>query len=350
MIDDYLNSNMELLTEKLHILDTERKELQNNLDENKQFIQMLDKDTYISLQAFSPREVNSKNQVKIKQLEQEQKDLKEKINLKQKEIDEIEQRIEELAQVISSYKREKEERTHRSQSTFSEREDLCEKELSMSLRILEAQENERKRIAMELHDDSVQQLTSIVHKADLCTKLIQLDPVRCKMEIMTMSNSIRNIIEDMRKMIYDLRPMTFDDIGFDVTVERALDKMRRETTADISFQCDKDINKTDKVILITLLRIIMEACNNAIKYANSDHIEISLYEQNNLIRLQVYDDGLGFDIEEVYNKKNNDNTGFGLKIMKERVALLAGTIEIQSKINSGTKINVSVPTCKEEEI
>ena len=105
---------------------------------------------------------------------------------------------------------------------------------SNHLSILEIQENERQRISRELHDSTVQNLTSIVHKTELCNKLLDIDPIRCRLELTMMSRTLRDIIDDTRKLIYNLRPMSFDDIGLDVTIERAIDKIKNDDDAYVA--------------------------------------------------------------------------------------------------------------------
>ena len=110
------------------------------------------------------------------------------------------------------------------QSAANERifeKSIQEKEI-LKLKLLETQELERQRIARELHDSSVQCLTGLVHKTELCTKLLELDPPRCRLEMLSMTKSLRSIIEEMRQMIYDLHPMSMDDIGFDDVIEREI--------------------------------------------------------------------------------------------------------------------------------
>ena len=94
-----------------------------------------------------------------------------------------------------------------------------------TIRPLETQENERQRISRELHDSTVQNLTAMVHMTELCSKLVDMDPIRCKLELNKMIKNLGEIIDDTRKMIYNLRPMSFDDIGLDITIERTLDKL-----------------------------------------------------------------------------------------------------------------------------
>jgi two-component system sensor histidine kinase DegS len=211
------------------------------------------------------------------------------------------------------------------------------------LTLLETQENERQRISRELHDSTVQNLTSLVHKAELCSKLVEMDPIRCKLELNMMSRTLREIINETRDMIYNLRPMSFDDIGLDVTIKRALEKLETSESKKISFTVEGESCQIKPVIGITLLRIIQEACNNSIKYANASLIQVLLRYETDQIYVSIEDDGCGFDTENNDIKSRKDNSGFGLSMMRERVYLLSGNINIDSKINHGTKIVVNVP-------
>ena len=211
------------------------------------------------------------------------------------------------------------------------------------LKLLETQENERQRISRELHDSTVQNLTSLVHKTELCSKLIDMDKVRCKLELNIMSKTLRDIINDTRNMIYNLRPMSFDDIGLEVTIERALEKLESSETKKINFSVVGESYKINPVIGITLLRIIQEACSNAIRHADCSVIKVVLNYQPGTIILSIEDDGKGFVYEENECNCKADNSGFGLSMMRERVYLLSGKIDIHSKTNAGTKIQVEVP-------
>lgn len=216
--------------------------------------------------------------------------------------------------------------------------------------VLETQENERQRISRELHDSTVQNLTSMVHKTELCSKLVEMDPLRCKLELTTMSKTLREIINDTRQMIYNLRPMSFDDIGLDVTIERALDKLEYSETRSINFSVEGEPYQIKPIIGITLLRIIQEACNNAIHHANPTLIQVILKYEEDDVSVVVTDDGTGFDVKANDTNFREDNSGFGLSMMKERVYLLSGTIHIESEIGKGTSITVKVPIRNKEDI
>ena len=176
-----------------------------------------------------------------------------------------------------------------------------------------------------------------------------MDPIRCKLELMTMSRTLREIINDTRQMIYNLRPMSFDDIGLEITIERLLDKLKNDDGVNISFEVEGDVYQLKPVIGITLLRIIQEACNNAIKYADATVITVKMIYEEESVTVIIADDGKGFDMENLDVSTRNDNSGFGLSMMKERVYLLSGDINITSKENDGTRIEVKVPIKNKEE-
>ena len=164
-----------------------------------------------------------------------------------------------------------------------------------------------------------------------------------------MIKNLREIIDDTRKMIYNLRPMSFDDIGLDITIERTLDKLEATGTKKIHFVAEGTPYQLKPIIGITLLRIIQEACSNAICHANPTLIHVLLRYEQGAITVIVEDDGTGFDVHILDERPRDDNSGFGMSMMKERVYLLSGSIQIDSKIGVGTKIIVKVPISNKEE-
>lgn len=214
----------------------------------------------------------------------------------------------------------------------------------MGIKLLETQEIERKRIARDLHDSTVQELTNLVHKAELCSRLIDIDVIRAKMELEIMSGSIRDTINSMREIIYDLRPMSIDDLGLVSTIERYINQIMAYKDININFKVlNKEVSLLP-VVSLTIFRIIQEACNNSIKYSKSNKIDIVLKYLSHIIELSVSDQGVGFDYETIVkNVDKNSKRGFGLSIMKERVYLLSGEIKIVSEEGKGTSILIKVP-------
>lgn len=218
------------------------------------------------------------------------------------------------------------------------------------LSILEAQEIERQRIARDLHDTTVQNLTSMVHKSELCVKLIDIDSIRAKLELNTMSNTLKSVINDMRGIIYNLKPMTLDDLGLTITMQRYANKIMDLNNIQVKVHSGEEPRDILPVIKLTLFRVIQEACNNVMKHAAASLINIDIKYDEHKIRVSIKDNGTGFNMEEKHPVVAEQSSSFGLSIIKERISLLSGKIEIQSEKGKGTIINVSVPLtiCEED--
>ncbi len=216
---------------------------------------------------------------------------------------------------------------------------------ALGLKILETQEIERQRIARDLHDSTIQNLTSLVHKTELCIKLFDLDAIRAKLELATMIENIRTIINDMREIIYDLRPMTLNDLGLKAAIERYVDNYKRHNSIQMRVSIDEDLKITNQVVSITIYRIIQEACNNISKHAKATICKIDLSQKEEIIQLTIEDNGIGFEESSKCKVATYDNCGFGLTNMKERVYLLSGKFSLESNNENGTKIIVNIPCC-----
>lgn len=335
MVKEYLEKIKQELVEKKFSLVEQITSCKNQLKEIEKFLEILENTNDPNYDAFTPRETNTFNRKKIKELHAEYKTISEQLIILQDQQEEIEFRIAEITSVIR-VAREDEDGPFDSGDLYDSR-----------LALLRTVEEERQRIARDLHDSTTQNLTALVHKAELCTKLLDTDPVKCKLELFTISKTLREIIEDMRGLIYDLRPMSFDDIGFDVTVERTLDKFNRFHNIACNYEVINDPYPLDKVVKITLLRVIQEACNNAIKHAQASKLDVTLSYEEARIVLTIKDNGKGFDINSIPKESRNDNSGFGLSMMRERVFLLSGKIDLESSPGNGCTIIVTIPKLKE---
>ena len=338
MVVEYLEQTKKQFIDKRQSLLDEISSLEIKSKENIRMIQMLEDTNDDNFESFSPREVSSYNKSKMVELSEEQKQIQQMLQDYSSEVLELNLKIDEVASVIKVAQNESE---------------ICNVEISKSkksnLNVLESIEKERQRIARDLHDSTVQNLTSLVHKSELCMKLIDLDPIRCKLELSSMGKILREVIEDMRKMIYDLRPMSFDDIGFGVTIERALDKCKAAYNIRYSFKIEGEEYQLPNMVSISLLRIIQESCSNAINHGNAKMIDIKLIYHEDSIELMVENDGDGFDVSTIDDLSRDDYSGFGLSMMKERIYLLSGDLSIQSKAGEkGCLLTVNLPIERED--
>ena len=340
MVKEYLEKTRDgFLEEKISLME-QVTFLQNSMKQNIQMIQLLEDTNDPNIESFTPRQVNGYNKKKLVELQDEQKELIKQLNQLRTDVSTLDMKIDEINSVLKVV-----------------REDISNSSLGMSesnmssdmkLAVLQSLESDRQRIARDLHDTTVQSLTSLVHKTELCLKLIDIDPIRCRLEMNTIGKTLRAVIEDARRMIYDLRPMSFDDIGFDVTVERFLDKFRASNNIKCTYVTEGEAYGIDTIIAISLLRVIQESSNNAVKHANASKIDIHIEYLPDVINLEVRDDGDGFDPSEIPETTRSDNSGFGLAMMRERIFMLSGVLEIDSKPGEGSCIKVRVPIKKEE--
>lgn len=343
MVIGYLeNIYSEFVEEKIK-LEQRQSDILSKMNERLKYLEHLKQEDEKNYDAFSPRKQNSDLRKQIRMLEKEQSTFTKYLDEKKEEILEINSKIDELTSVI---------RIAKQQDATSEKiieNSLNENEV-FKLKLLETQEIERQRIARELHDSSVQSLTGMVYKTELCTKLIELDPYRCRLEILSMSKTLKSLITEMRQMIYDLHPMPIDDIGFDAGIENELFKIEHMSNSNIStdFSVEGKPYQLKPVVILTLHRVIREACNNAVKHADATRISVKLSYKRHFLQIVISDNGKGFLLEKKMGEIKEDNSGFGLSTMKERIYLLSGEMDIDTGVGKGTRIIVKVPTDREE--
>ncbi len=204
-------------------------------------------------------------------------------------------------------------------------------------RIIEVQENERKRIARDLHDTTLQNLTHVMHQIELGEMQMETDAVGAKLELMSARQNLKNVISEIRNLIFDLRPMSFDDLGLKETFENFIDIIKAHSKFEVIAEID-DIKGSD-YFLISVYWIAREAIMNAVKHSGGNMVHFICKENEDSLDIIVEDNGHGFVQEDLQKMKH-----YGLDVMKERVNLLKGTINIIYE--KGTKVVVNIPVIK----
>lgn len=197
MVVDYLKRlHHEMYEQKLNLeRELYRKEIL--IHDNNKFIQALESSLDENFESFSPRALDQESHLKIEALLNDQKIIELEINDLQEEISKVDVHLDELEVVL------KDAREHVKSSL---KEEAVKKKKKVNQRkIFEIQEMERQRVARNLHDSVIQSLTNMIHKIEISTKLIDVDSVRCKLELLAISKNVRDIIQDMRYIIYNLR-------------------------------------------------------------------------------------------------------------------------------------------------
>jgi len=210
--------------------------------------------------------------------------------------------------------------------------------------VLDVQEKERQRIARDLHDSSLQDLTHLVHQVELSSLYIDQDPLKAKLELASIETGLRKVIDDIRNRIYDLRPMTFDDLGLSETLLNFFSLLNQdghfEILSDIDDIKDQLTEEEKEISLIMIYRIIQECVQNAVEHSKGNRIEVSLKKKDTVIFIKIQDNGTGFNLEEAEKKDRH----FGLSVVKERVFLLGGKMKIDTE--EGTTVSIEIPQKK----
>ncbi|AIS52739.1 signal transduction histidine-protein kinase/phosphatase DegS [Thermoanaerobacter kivui] len=207
---------------------------------------------------------------------------------------------------------------------------------TLSIKIIEAQEEERKRIAREIHDGPAQAMANVLLKSELCEKLIAKDIEQAKIELKNLKDIVQQSLKEVRKIIYDLRPSALDDLGLIPALSRYIKNFSEETGIFVDFTVLSDYKRLSPEIEITCFRVVQEALTNIKKHSKAEHASIKFEFGMRFISIIIKDDGIGFD-------KENVEQGYGLMGMKERVEILNGKFEISSFKNKGTQIYISIP-------
>jgi two-component system sensor histidine kinase DegS len=218
----------------------------------------------------------------------------------------------------------------------------------LGIKIIEAQEEERQRLARDIHDGPAQSMANILIKTELCERLMNIDQQRSREELQNLRTVVKGTLKDIRKIIYDLRPMSLDDLGLIPTLERHIYNFMEDTGIDVELNIVGNIKKMESGIEIAVFRIVQESLSNIIKHSQASKVKILVEFSPERFNLSIIDNGIGFDVEEVNKVGRTTTGGFGLMNIRERVELLDGKLQISSSLGIGTKINMYIPLIEEE--
>lgn len=331
------------LKQELVEIDQHSKETEKQLEEQtyrikeiEDKIRKTEENFDFAYEVFSPiSQEYGRTKDQVEAWKDEKKRLERVLGELRKELESDRQKKEELSEILKE--------VENAEHTNVKKLEKIEKKYSqmLGIEIIERQEQERQRISRDLHDTIVQNLTAMIYKVEFCQQIMDIDPIRVRLELQLLIQTIQESVDDMREIIHNLHPMSFDDIGFQETLLHEIDRLRKNLDMKIDFSVRGEIERVSPAYELTILRIIQEATNNSKKYSDSEKLEIVLSYEKDRIVLSICDRGNGFDIEEI--RARQQNSGFGIPMMKERVCLLKGEMEIHSEKNEGTKIVVILP-------
>ena len=226
---------------------------------------------------------------------------------------------------------------------FTELEAQRETLRQVSLRLVNAQEEERRRISRELHDELGQALTALKINLDLARRALPDDaPARLQQSIHEAGSLAVQTLDTARNMSLSLHPAMLDDLGLVAALRWDIDRYEQRTGQTVFLEAALGEVNLQPELQITVYRIITESLTNAARHAQASDIWVNLGIENEQVCLTVKDNGIGFDAEK-WQDSPGERQSLGLISMQERAELLGGSFTITSSPGQGTTINSRFP-------
>jgi two-component system sensor histidine kinase UhpB len=213
---------------------------------------------------------------------------------------------------------------------------------ALSERAINAQEDERREIALTLHDDTGQLLSMLIINLERLEGQLPPETADLKGKLAVASNLARQSLASLRKIVYGLRPTILDDLGLVPAIRWIARTNLEEAGIHAEVIASDETEPISPQITSTLFRICQEAINNIIRHSQAQHVRIALNQQNCEIHLQVEDDGIGFDVAQASGQAISLQR-LGLLGIQERAQLVGGRVNLESTPGRGTRLAVFVP-------
>lgn len=206
------------------------------------------------------------------------------------------------------------------------------------LRILEAQERERQRLAREIHDGPAQALANAIFELEYCEQLADREPDKLKRELARLKDDIRAGLVEVRRFIFDLRPAPGAEMGLVSVLRHNAENLQKRYGMTVALDVEP-VEGLSRPQETAVYRIVQEALRNAQKHSSASKVTIRIKKQDDAILVAIEDDGVGFD----YASASGDLTHYGLVSMQERAQLIGGELQIKSGPGKGTVVKLKVP-------
>lgn len=211
---------------------------------------------------------------------------------------------------------------------------------ALGVAVIRAQEEERRRVAREIHDGPAQLMANIVLRLEVTERLLATDLDRARKELAELREMVRSSLHDVRKIIFDLRPMALDDLGLVPAIRAYLAEYKSRYGVDVELGTLGQERRLDQAVEVALFRFTQEALSNAARHSGAGSIAVRLEFSPERVQVSVRDDGRGFDPEAVVA---NPEARYGLVGMRERAEMLGGSMGITTAPGKGTRVTMSVP-------
>lgn len=208
--------------------------------------------------------------------------------------------------------------------------------------IIKAQEEERRRLAREMHDGPAQVLANIIMRVEICERLLASGRAEVAQELSQMKLVIKDSLREVRKTIFDLRPMMLDELGIIANLHRYIEQMGKYDHVETRLCVHGEERRLEPTVEVAIFRTVQEAIRNANRHAQATQIDVIFQYHSQTLDVQIVDDGVGFDVNHV-RAAVQDRSRYGLIGMEERIELLGGTFTLRSEPHKGTRIHFTMP-------
>jgi two-component system sensor histidine kinase DegS len=207
--------------------------------------------------------------------------------------------------------------------------------------VIQAQESERQRLARQMHDGPAQALSNFILQTEIAMRLFDLDPARAKEELTGLKGAATTTFQKVRDFIFDLRPMMLDDLGLAPTLSRYVESTKEKSGVDIRLTVTGLEQRLESYLEVMIFRAVQELIGNALRYSQAQQIRVQVDAIEGNVRVNVEDNGKGFSTGSL-----DEQSGMGLKIIRDRVEMLGGRFDIDSTVGQGTHVTFQVPATK----
>lgn len=212
---------------------------------------------------------------------------------------------------------------------------------AIEMRIVEAQEAERARLAVEIHDGPAQALANAIFQADYIERVGASDPDAMLVEVRKLRELLRRDLSHVRSFINQLRPPLLDELGLDGAIGETVDHLRTLTDLTITTNLTAAADDLDDRQRTTALRIAQEALQNIRKHAGAATVVVATERVDGDWIIEIRDDGRGFDVGAAAARGRRN---FGLQFMRERAELIGASFDVRSRPDGGTVVRLAIPT------
>jgi two-component system sensor histidine kinase DegS len=204
--------------------------------------------------------------------------------------------------------------------------------------IIQAQESERQRLSRQMHDGPAQALSNFILQTEIALRLFDIDQEKAREELLILKESASSAFQQVRDFVFELRPMMLDDLGLVPTLKRYVEAYKEQTGTTIRLSVNGVERRLETFIEVIIFRAIQEIMGSAVRQRQASQITVQLDIAEAQIKVTVDDSGKPINIENAF-----ENTGMGIKVIKDRVEMLGGFLDIDSRPGKGNQVVFQIP-------